>query len=377
MNVLLMTSDWKWTGPAEPMIRLARGLKDRGHRVLLAAPAPPDSSMRSLEEEAKNAGFPLDLKLRYDHGTRIWSDRKEIQAVRDLVLQNDINVVHTWHTRDHILAWRALGILSKTRKARLVRSYKAGEAIARLPHNYALFGLGCDGLICVSPFFARFNEGICSGPVAGILGAIDTERYCPAPKKTEVLNSLGLTTSNRIVGIVARGQRRRRFPLLLKAAKHLFESDPEARLLIIGRGTNRKEVAEDPARELGISDRVVFAGYRTADYLDVIRCIDVFTFLVPGSDGTCRAVIEALSMGIPVVATRRGSLPEIVLDGKTGILSSESPRALAESWKLLISETNLRATMARAARVDAKNRFQIKRFSEDVEGLYHRTMQTG
>ena len=157
----------------------------------------------------------------------------------------------------------------------------------------------------------------------------------------------------------------------------MFESDPEARLLIIGRGTNRKEVAEDPARELGISDRVVFAGYRTADYLDVIRCIDVFTFLVPGSDGTCRAVIEALSMGIPVVTTRRGSLPEIVLDGKTGILSGESPKALAESWKLLISETNLRTTMARAARVDAKNRFQIKRFSEDVEGLYHRTMQTG
>lgn len=369
-----MTSDWKWTGPAEPMVRLARGLREMGHRVLLAAPPPPSAGVRNLEEEAKSAGFSLARKLSYSHGTRPLSDRRDIQVLRELVTSNDISIVHTWHTRDHILAWRALGILPRTRRAKLVRSYKTGEAILKHPPNRALFGLGCDGLICVSPSFARINGEICAGPVSGLFGAVDTARYRPAPKKKEVMDSLGLASDHHVVGIVARGQRRRRFPLLLKAAKYLFESDPAARLLIIGRGTNRKEVAEDPARELGISDRVIFAGYRVEDYLDVVRCIDVFTFLVPGSDGTCRAVLEALSLGIPVVTTRRGSLPEIVLEGKTGLLSKESPEGLAENWKFLLSDQNLRQKMGDAAREDALGRFQIERFSQEVERFYYRTL---
>jgi glycosyltransferase involved in cell wall biosynthesis len=70
------------------------------------------------------------------------------------------------------------------------------------------------------------------------------------------------------------------------------------RLVVVGRGTHIEETAV-ARRALGIADRVVFAGYRTHDYADVLRCFDVFTFLVPGSDGGCRALLEAAACGFP------------------------------------------------------------------------------
>ena len=53
---------------------------------------------------------------------------------------------------------------------------------------------------------------------------------------------------------------------------------------------------------------MIFAGYRDRDYVDVLRAADVFTLLVPGSDGTCRALLEATACGLPAVTTRRGAL---------------------------------------------------------------------
>ena len=374
MKILLVTSDWKWTGPAEPMVRLARGLTERGHEVALAAPVSPEPGKRSLASEASEAGFPLALELDYSHGTRPFADRHDIGALRAFVAKEGIDLVHTWHTRDHMLLWRALGFSPGARPAKLVRWYKTAERIPRHIHNRVLFGFGCDGLFCVSPRIASRNRGICPGPVEGIFGAVDTARYAPRPKNAEVLASLGLAPEHRVVGIVARAQRKRRFPLLLEAAKHLFERDPLARLLIIGRGTNREEVAEVPAREMGIADRVIFSGYRVEDYLDVVGCIDVFTFLVPGSDGTCRALLEALSMGMPVVTTRRGALPDIVREGETGFLASESPEVLAEYWHRLLANPGLREQMGDAARADALARFGVERFAAEVEALYERAV---
>ena len=56
LRVLQLSSDWKWTGPAEPMLRLALGLGEAGDQVSLACPGPPDPGWRSLASEAERAG---------------------------------------------------------------------------------------------------------------------------------------------------------------------------------------------------------------------------------------------------------------------------------------------------------------------------------
>jgi glycosyltransferase involved in cell wall biosynthesis len=204
----------------------------------------------------------------------------------------------------------------------------------------------------------------------GVLGAVDLARFAPKPPDPALRAALGLGPQQRAVGVVARVQRHRRFDLLLEAMLRLAPRDPTARLLVVGRGTHIDAVAKRPAAELGIADRVLFAGYREADYVDVLRTIDVLTFLVPGSDGSCRALLEAHACGIPAVASRRGALPEIVADGETGLLVDEDPEALCAAWQALLADSERRVRMGRSARQRAERCFDPARLAKEVESLY-------
>ncbi len=199
---------------------------------------------------------------------------------------------------------------------------------------------------------------------------MDPTRFHCAPGDPVVRESLGLKPEHRVVGIVARVQPHRRFDLVLEAAAELFRVDPAARLLVIGRGTRHAELAQQPAARLGIADRVVFAGYRTGDYAEILRTIDVFTLLVPGSDGTCRALLEAAACGVPAVVSRRGALPELVVHEETGLVVSETPSALAGAWGALLGNAERRRALGKAAAERAQRLFTPQRFAAEIEAIY-------
>jgi glycosyltransferase involved in cell wall biosynthesis len=351
------------------MLRLALALRERGHDVWLACPAPPPGAGRSLAGEADAAGLSPALGLTRGDGLHPLADLRDVRRLRRLLEERAIDVAHVWHSRDHLLALRAAGALR--RRVALLRSWRHAEAVSPWPWNRWLFGSGTDGMFCVSPETARRNAGLRGGrPIAGAFGAVDLERFEPRPSPAAVRAALGLSPEHHVVGIVARVQAHRRFDLLLEAGARLFARDPRARLLVVGRGTRRAELAESPARRMGIGERVVFAGYRAADYADVLRSIDVFTYLVPGSDGTCRALLEAASCGIPAVTTRRGALAEIVAHGETGLLVDEDPEALASAWASLLADPQRRARLGRAARARAEHLFAPERFAAAALSLY-------
>jgi glycosyltransferase involved in cell wall biosynthesis len=353
------------------MVRLGLAQLERGFEVHLACPTPPQPDDRSVAGEAEKAGLRPELAIARGRGFNLLADRSESRALHLLLEHHEIDVVHTWHTRDHLMALRAMGARRRRGATALVRSYREAEAIPRLPWNRWLFGPGADGLLCVSPETAQCNRGIRGGrPVRGAFGAVDTERFVPRPASPQLRAALGLSPEHRVVGIVARIQRHRRFDLLLEAAARLLRSDPRARLLVVGRGTHRRAVAVEPARRMGLADRVIFAGYRTEDYTEVLRAIDVFTFLVPGSDGTCRALLEAAACGIPAVTSKRGALPEIVVDGDTGVLCDEDPEALASAWRGLLDDPVRRRAMGDSARKRAETVFTPSRFADEVAALY-------
>lgn len=376
MKILQLTSDWKWTGPAAPMLQLLVALRKSGHDVDLACPATPIGADASVEIEARKFGVEPALLLTHSRGVRWFRDTADALALRALIEARGYDIIHTWHTRDHVLALRAVRGKPRGMRARVVRSYKSAQPIRATPWNRWLFGPGSDGLVCVSPVTARANSRLRGGrPTLGTFGAVDLERFLPGSADKAVRESLGLTPGQRVVGIVARAQRHRRFDLLLEAAARLFEDEPDARLLIIGRGTHIHETAEAPAERLGIADRVIFAGYRTTDYVDVLRSIDVFTLLVPGSDGGCRAVLEAAACGVPAVTTGRGALPELIVDGQTGRIVPERTEALAGAWRALLTDEPMRMEFGRAARCRAEAHFSPEHLCVEVESLYRSVLR--
>ncbi|HKJ23995.1 MAG TPA: glycosyltransferase family 4 protein [Myxococcota bacterium] len=374
MKILHVTHDWKWTGPAEPMLRLCQALRERGHDAAIVCPEPPDRALRSLAGEARAAGFAPAATLSRERGPLGLGAAADVAVLSGALAADPPDLVHAWHTRDHLLAWRARRRLAPAARPRLVRSLRSAGRVPGAPWSRWLLGPGCDGLLCPSPETARAAARLRGGrPVAGHFGAVDA-RFFPKAPDPGVRAALGLSPEHRVVGIVARVQRQRRFDLLLEAARRLFEGVPEARLLVVGRGTHREALAEAPARALGIADRVVFAGYRDHDYAEVLRQIEVFTFLVPGSDGTCRALLEAAACAIPAVVSERGALPEIVLHRETGLVVPEDPAALAAAWRELLADPERRADLGRAAYERAQAEFTPARLGDRVESFYREVL---
>ncbi len=369
MRILHVASDWKWTGPAAPLLALAAACSELGHEVALACPEAPGEGRSSLADEARRAGLEPVLQLDRARGARPWRDARDARALASRLRAHPVDVVHAWHTRDHVLALRARR-RAGARGSAVVRSTAATRP-PRDPAGRWLLGPGGDGVLCVSPRAAAAMAPLRRGrPTAAAPGAVDLAVFRPGAPDPAVRRGLGLRPEHRVVGVVARVQRHRRFDLLLSAAARLFAEDPLARLLVVGRGTHREALAERPARELGIADRVVFAGYRRADYADVLRAVDVFTLLVPGSDGGCRALQEAQACGLPAVTTARGALPELVRDGETGALAAEEPGALAGAWLRLLRDPARRRRLGAAARASAERDLSPRRYAERTLALY-------
>jgi len=371
VRILQLTSDWKWTGPAAPMLELLLAQRARGHGVELACPAPPPGEEISLWRAARAAGAEPVLEVSRARGVIWWRDTPDVERLRALLEAGDYDVIHAWHTRDHVLAVRAAAERRRGGRTRVARTHPGASKLPRWPWARWLFGPATDALFCVSPGTARANARARRGrPIAGAFGAVDLARFAPRPPDAALRGALGLVPEDRVVGIVARVQPRRRFDLLLAAMARLVRIEPRARLLVVGRGTRFDETVREPALRMGLADRVVFAGYRSDDYADVLRSSDIFTLLVPGSDGTCRALLEAAACGIPAVTTRRGAFPEIVAHGETGLVVEEEPEALARAWRALLADEGRRAALGAAARQRAEALFSPGRLAEQVEQLY-------
>ena len=176
------------------------------------------------------------------------------------------------------------------------------------------------------------------------------------------------------MGIIARIQPHRRFNELLRAIKIASQKGPRLKLLVIGRGTKQKQLLTDPTREMGLEDVVIHPGYRINDYVDVVSCMDIDVFLVPGSDGSCRAVREVMAMGIPVIAANRGMLPEIVDNDITGLVIEDTPENLAEAILKLSRDDNLRRKLSEASLNKALEKFSLETMAVQVEKVYEKLL---
>jgi glycosyltransferase involved in cell wall biosynthesis len=121
---------------------------------------------------------------------------------------------------------------------------------------------------------------------------------------------------------------------------------------------------------MGLSDAIVHTGYRTGDYVDVVSCMDFNVFLVPGSDGSCRAVREVMAMKIPVIAANRGMLPEIVDHNTTGLVIEDTAENLAKAFVTFAKDEPLRQRFAEASLKKAQDLFSLESMAKRVEKVY-------
>jgi glycosyltransferase involved in cell wall biosynthesis len=187
-------------------------------------------------------------------------------------------------------------------------------------------------------------------------------------QRGQFLNELAMDNGARLVGIVGRLFPIKNHRLFLDAAARVAAQEPSVRFVIVGDGALRPEL-ERYTRELGLADRVVFAGWRR-DLLRIYADLDV---LVVSSDneGTSVSAIEAMAAGCPVVATRVGGMPDLVTDGETGCLvRPRDPEGLAAVILGLLRNPETSHRIGRKARTMVQGRYTLQRLVADIEHLY-------
>jgi glycosyltransferase involved in cell wall biosynthesis len=187
----------------------------------------------------------------------------------------------------------------------------------------------------------------------------------------------GIEPDEIVIGMIARFQKYRRTEVFLEAVRSIVKEFPRIKILLVGRSSQMEESVMKPMKKLEIEKWVVLPGYRREDYIDTLACMDIFVFLMPGSDGTARALREAMAMGKPVVVADRGILPELVENGVSGFVVKDAPEDLARAILELLRRTNLRQSMAEAARRRAHQEFRLDRQAEAVETFYREMISLG
>jgi glycosyltransferase involved in cell wall biosynthesis len=187
---------------------------------------------------------------------------------------------------------------------------------------------------------------------------IELDRFQPGEGREAVRNAFAFQEDTLLVGTVSRlSDERKGLKHFIDMAATVAPAHPPARFLIVGDGVLRPGL-EQRARELGIADRVIFAGWRT-DIPEMLAAMDVF--VMPSLfEGGPTTVLEAMAMAKPVVASRVGMVPEVLEHGETGlIVKPGDSHALADAVDQLLSDGTLRARMAERARRKSVDDFSI------------------
>lgn len=234
-------------------------------------------------------------------------------------------------------------------------------------------GIGSDdAVIAVSEAARRALPGAVAQRATVVVHGID-QRVARswasrrAQQRAALCAELGLGPDVVVVTTVANLRPEKGYEVLLAAARLVVDHTGRVVFLAVGRGPLAQEM-ESRRRALGIDDRFRFLGQRE-DALGILAGSDVFV-LASHHEGMPVALMEAASVGLPIVATAVGEIPAAFPPGSGALLvpPGDAPR-LASAIRLAVEDEQLRARLARASMARSEL-FDVRRAARSVEGVY-------
>jgi len=359
------------TGPAETVVQLVVALKRLGLEALFACGQVRGDGRPSLLQFASSCAIQpvTDFILRKHFD--VVSSIRDAPKLAEFIREERIDIIHTHLLGDHVVgAWAS----QQAGCGIVVRSvHSLGRLFMRLRARI-LTGNLTHGLILHSRYHQRLARHIWPLPTERTL-------LLPPPVALERFRNVGRSLRERfgfreddvVAAIVGRIQRRRRVTLFLEALARAREKLPYLKGLVIGRGTKRKSLVEEPIRRLGLEDSVVVGGYFEGDeYPAALASCDFGVYLAPGTDETAKALRELMALGKPVIAGRVGMLPELV-EGR-GVVVGLNAGDLAEAMVRLGRDGEVRERFGEEAARFARERMRVGEYARRVALFYERLL---
>jgi len=300
-----------------------------------------------------------------------------------LVRRGRFDIVHT-HTSKAGILGRLAAWLART------------PVIVHTPHGHVFYGYYGPALSRVFVWLERWSAWLTDRIIAltaadaedhvrfGVAGAerfsvihsgvdFSSGRRASADRES-IRAELGLEASAVAIGTLGRLTAIKGHADLLRAFAQVRERMEESRLVMVGDGEERESLVE-MAAQLGVAGSVRFTGWRE-DVFGTLAALDIFAF--PSlNEGMGKALVEAMYMGLPCVATRVGGIPELIDDGEDGLLIPPGrPDLLASSLLRVAEDPGLASRMGKMAAQRAQA-YSAESMVEDIEALYEELLSPG
>jgi L-malate glycosyltransferase len=348
-----------WRGGQNQVLLTVLGMRALGHRAMLVAHAAGELRQRAKE------GLEL-ISLAPKNEMDLGAAWRLSRAIKQL--QPD--VVHAHDPHGVAMAALALSMSTQLAKpplvaARRVDFHLKNNALSRWKYRQV------DCFICASDAVRRMlvADGVPAARAVTIHEGIDPGHVDAAPP-VDLHSELWLPHNSPIVGNVAalvphKGQRH-----LIEAAAIVIKKVPDARFVIAGEGELRPAL-ERQIKEHHLEKHVFLAGFRP-DVLSVHKAFDIFV-MSSVTEGLGTSLLDAMACGKPIVATTAGGMPEVVADGRTGLLvPPRDHTTMAEALIKLLTDPALRAEMGAAGLARVRTRFSAERMVQDTLDVYKR-----
>jgi glycosyltransferase involved in cell wall biosynthesis len=230
---------------------------------------------------------------------------------------------------------------------------------------------------------AFLRDGLDESPLDGKLrvlpGCVDTSHFRPdgLSDRTEARRRFGLPVDAFVIGVVARLSPVKGHGHVLAALASLGGETPPVHALFAGEEAQvRRADLVAAAESLGVRDRLHFVG-READVRLIFSALDVGVVASTGSEVICRVAAEMMACGLPVIGSRVGVIPEMIVDGESGLLVEHSdPKALAAAVRRIHGVTTASRSMGAAARRRAVEEYSFTAVAGLCDRIYESAMAT-
>ena len=346
-----------WRGGQNQVFLTTLGLRALGHRVVLVA--HPDGELRRRAEEGGEV-LPLAPAGEMDFATG-W---RLSRVLRDLAP----DVVHAHDPHAVAAAAVALSIGAPARRPVLVASRRVdfhirGNSFSRWKYRQV------DGFLAASDAIRAMliEDGIPRERTFTVHEGIDVDRVVSMPP-ADIRTEFWVAPHALVVGNIGalaphKGQR-----YLIDAVPIILREFADARFVIIGEGELRPTL-EHQIREHHLDKHVSLTGFR-ADVISLLKGFDLFV-MSSVTEGLGTSLLDAMAAARPIVATTAGGIPEVVVDGETGLLvPPRDPHRMAEAVIGLLRNPAERERMGRAGLARVRERFSADRMVRETLAAY-------
>lgn len=358
MKILHMDTRPDWRGGQHQILLTMRGQRHLGHDAQLLARANSLLAERASAENFSVHRFsPRFPRL------------QALLCLKEILHQQTFDVIHAHDPHALTVAWLARA----HHHAALVASRRVAYPLSRSWPGSARYR-AAHRIIAVSQFVAAsvISSGNDSERVAVVYDGVEVLGPVMAEDRIAARSQWKISNSTALIGCVGYLLPEKGQDLLLRAMKEVVSLFPDCKLILAGDGPMRPRL-QALAKTIALENHVIFAGF-IADTQSVYRALDVFVF--PSlAEPLGSSLLAAMAHSLPVVAIASGGVPEVVENGRNGILAdAPEPEQLARAICELLRNPEMAASLAASARETVSKRFTASLLAGDTLREYEKAL---